>query len=133
VKIFERQNLGGVLLFNASKSTFNPGPDFGPYTLPKAGVIALMKQYAIELGKISVRCNAVNADRVRTALYKDHLLENRAKARGISIQEYLSGNLVQEEVYAEDVADAFVYLAQARKTTGTVIPVDGGNAAAFPR
>lgn len=133
VQIFERQHLGGVLLFNASKSTFNPGPEFGPYTLPKASVIAMMKQYAVELGAIRVRCNAVNADRVRTGLYKDHLLEQRAKARDLTVQEYLSGNLVKEEVYAEDVAGAFVYLAQARKTTGTVIPVDGGNAAAFPR
>jgi hypothetical protein len=31
------------------------------------------------------------------------------------------------------VADAFVYLAQAKATTGCVVTVDGGNAAAFPR
>lgn len=133
VKIMKRQNIGGTLLFNASKSAFNPGPDFGPYTLPKVGVIGLMRQYAVELGTYGIRSNAVNADRVRTRLYSDNLLENRAASRGISVNEYLSGNLVAEEVYAEDVAEAFVYLARARKTTGAVIPVDGGNAAAFPR
>jgi hypothetical protein len=36
-------------------------------------------------------------------------------------------------VTAEDVADAFVYLAGARATTGCVVTVDGGNPAAFPR
>jgi rhamnose utilization protein RhaD (predicted bifunctional aldolase and dehydrogenase)/NAD(P)-dependent dehydrogenase (short-subunit alcohol dehydrogenase family) len=133
VKIFRRQGLGGDLLFNASKSAFNPGPGFGPYSVPKAGVIALMRQYAVELGKIGVRVNAVNADRVNTNLYAGGLLEERAKARGVPLKEYLSGNLLSEEVYAEDVAQAFLSLAQARKTTGAVFPVDGGNPAAFPR
>jgi NAD(P)-dependent dehydrogenase (short-subunit alcohol dehydrogenase family) len=92
-----------------------------------------MKQYAVELGKMGVRSNAVNADRVRTRLFGDGLLEKRAKARGVTVTEYLSGNLLGEEVYAEDVAQAFVHLALSRKTTGAPLPVDGGNAAAFPR
>jgi NAD(P)-dependent dehydrogenase (short-subunit alcohol dehydrogenase family) len=133
VRVFRRQGLGGVLLFNASKSTFNPGPGFGPYTLPKSGVVALMKQYAVELGAEGIRSNAVNADRVRTGLFAGGLLEKRAKARGVTVEDYMSGNLLKKEVYAEDVAAAFVWLAQAQKTTGAVVPVDGGNAAAFPR
>jgi NAD(P)-dependent dehydrogenase (short-subunit alcohol dehydrogenase family) len=92
-----------------------------------------MRQYAIELGKIGVRSNAINADRVRTHLFADGLLARRAKARGLSVQHYLSGNILGQEVFAEDVAQAFVSLALARKTTGAVLPVDGGNAAAFPR
>ncbi len=133
VRIFERQGAGGVLLFNASKSAFNPGPGFGPYTLPKAGVIALMRQYAVELGSMGVRVNAVNADRVQTGLFADGLLAKRAQARGLSLKEYVEGNLLKQEVFADDVADGFVALASALKTTGAVLPVDGGNAAAFPR
>lgn len=133
IDIFRRQQIGGVLLFNASKSAFNPGPGFGPYSLPKAGLIALMRQYAIESGSLGVRVNAVNADRVRTHLFDEGLLAKRAQARGLSVTEYLAGNLLGEEVYAEDVAQAFLALAAARKTTGAVLPVDGGNTAAFPR
>src|SRR5437879_1280434 len=133
VRIFKRQGLGGALLFNASKSAFNPGPGFGPYTLPKTAVIALMRQYAIELGPIGVRSNAVNADRVRTNLFSGGLLTKRAKSRGVTVDQYVKGNLLGEEVFAEDVAQAFVALAQAKKTTGAILPVDGGNAAAFPR
>jgi len=133
VRIFERQQLGGVLLFNASKSAFNPGPGFGPYSLPKASVIALMRQYALELGKIGVRVNAVNADRVRTHLFGNGLLAKRAKARGVSVADYVKGNLLGQEVMAMDVAQGFVALAQSAKTTGAVLPIDGGNAAAFPR
>ena len=36
VAIMLKQGTGGVLLFNVSKQAVNPGPDFGPYGLPKA-------------------------------------------------------------------------------------------------
>ena len=55
------------------------------------------------------------------------------KARGLTIDQYFRANLLAREVTGEDVADAFVYLATAQATTGCVITVDGGNAAAFPR
>ncbi len=133
VRMFQKQAIGGQLLFNASKSAFNPGPGLGPYTLPKAAVIALMKQYAVDYGAIGVRSNAVNADRVATGLFGEGVLEQRAAARGLIVEEYLSGNLLRREVEAEDVAQAFVHLALSPKTTGTVLPVDGGNIAAAPR
>lgn len=130
---FQRQGLGGCLLFNASKGAFNPGPEFGPYNIPKTAIIALMRQCAIELGDIGVRSNAINADRIRTSIYKNGLLEQRAKARGLSVSKYLSGNLLKEEVLTKDVALGFVHLALSEKTTGAVLPIDGGNPAAFPR
>jgi rhamnose utilization protein RhaD (predicted bifunctional aldolase and dehydrogenase)/NAD(P)-dependent dehydrogenase (short-subunit alcohol dehydrogenase family) len=133
VHVFQRQGTGGQLFFNASKSAFNPGPDLGPYTLPKAAVVALMKQYALDYGPIGVRSNAVNADRVPTNLFGDGVLEQRAAKRGVSVDEYLSGNLLHKPVYPEDVAKAFLYLALAERTTGAVLPVDGGNIAAAPR
>ena len=133
VRLFRRQGTGGQLLFNASKSALNPGPDLGPYTLPKAAVVALMKQYAVDYGALGIRSNAVNADRVPTGLFGDGVLESRAKARGVSVEEYLSGNLLHKPVMPEDVAKAFLHLALSERTTGTVLPVDGGNIAAAPR
>jgi NAD(P)-dependent dehydrogenase (short-subunit alcohol dehydrogenase family) len=133
VRAFLGQRTGGQLIFNASKSAFNPGPELGPYTLPKAALIALMKQYALDYGAHGIRSNAVNADRVNTGLFGDGVLETRAKARGLSVSEYLSGNLLHAEVRADDVARAFVMLALSERTTGAVYPVDGGNIAAAPR
>jgi rhamnose utilization protein RhaD (predicted bifunctional aldolase and dehydrogenase)/NAD(P)-dependent dehydrogenase (short-subunit alcohol dehydrogenase family) len=127
------QGTGGALLFNASKSAFNPGPDFGPYAVPKAALIALMRQYAIDLAPHGVRANAVNADRIRTELFGGGLAEARAKARGIAVDEYFRANLLHRETVVDDVAHAFTYLATAEATTGCVITVDGGNASAFPR
>jgi rhamnose utilization protein RhaD (predicted bifunctional aldolase and dehydrogenase)/NAD(P)-dependent dehydrogenase (short-subunit alcohol dehydrogenase family) len=133
VEVMLAQGRGGALLFNASKSAFNQGPGFGPYAVAKTALVSLMRQYAVDLGARGIRSNAVNADRIRTALFGGGVVESRAKARGLTVDEYFKANLLAREVHAEDVADAFVYLAQARATTGCVITVDGGNAAAFPR
>jgi len=134
VAVVRAQGTGGVLLFNASKQALNPGPDFGPYGLPKAATLALMRQYAIDHGAEGIRACAVNADRVRTGIYADGMLEERAKARGMSVADYLAGgNLLKREVKAADVAQAFVALARAEKTTAAVLTVDGGNIAAAPR
>jgi NAD(P)-dependent dehydrogenase (short-subunit alcohol dehydrogenase family) len=61
------------------------------------------------------------------------MIRERSRARGISEKEYMGGNLLGQEVRAEDVAEAFLALALAQKTTGAVLPVDGGNIAASPR
>ena len=55
------------------------------------------------------------------------MVAKRSQARGLSEKDYMSGNLLGREVTAEDVADAFVYLALAQKTTAAIITVDGGN------
>lgn len=127
------QGTGGCLLFNASKSAVNPGREFGPYAVAKAGVLALMRQYAIDLGAHGIRANAVNADRIRTDLFGGGVLEARAKARGVDPEQYFRENLLARETTAADVADAFAWLARAEATTGCVVTVDGGNPAAFPR
>ncbi|MEZ4264406.1 MAG: bifunctional aldolase/short-chain dehydrogenase [Polyangiaceae bacterium] len=133
VEIMRTQGRGGCLLFNASKAAFAPGPNFGPYAVAKAGLVALMRQYAIDLGPEGIRANAVNADRVRTRLFDDGVAESRASARGLTVAQYFASNLLSREVEARDVGAAFVHLAAARATTGCVLTVDGGNPAAFPR
>ena len=133
VAIMKKQRLGGVLLFNASKQAINPGPDFGAYGTSKAALLALMRQYALEHGKDGIRVNAVNADRIRSGLLNDETIAQRAKARGLSEADYMGGNLLGQEVTAQDVAQAFVVSAQLTKTTGNVITVDGGNVAAMLR
>jgi rhamnose utilization protein RhaD (predicted bifunctional aldolase and dehydrogenase)/NAD(P)-dependent dehydrogenase (short-subunit alcohol dehydrogenase family) len=133
VRIFEAQKTGGCLLFNASKQALNPGPDFGPYGLPKAATLALMRQYAIDYGRQGVRANAVNADRIRSNLLTDEMIRTRSVARGLTEHDYMAGNLLGQEVTAEDVAQAFLSLALAARTTAAVVTVDGGNIAAAVR
>ena len=133
VRIMLKQGTGGTLLFNLSKQAVNPGNNFGPYGLPKAATMLLMRQYALDYGADGIRSNGVNADRVRSGLLTDAMIAARSKARGVSEAEYMSGNLLHAEVTADDVAQAFVALAKARKTTGHIETVDGGNIAAALR
>jgi rhamnose utilization protein RhaD (predicted bifunctional aldolase and dehydrogenase)/NAD(P)-dependent dehydrogenase (short-subunit alcohol dehydrogenase family) len=133
VRIMRVQGLGGCLLFNTSKQAVNPGPDFGPYGLPKAATLFLMRQYALDHGADGIRSNAVNADRIRSGLLTSEMIAQRSRARGLSEADYMGGNLLGLEVTAEDVAQCFVSLAKAPKTTGAVLTVDGGNIAASLR
>ena len=133
VKIMLAQGTGGCLLFNVSKQAVNPGPNFGPYGIPKAALLALMRQYALDYGADGIRANAVNADRIRSGLLTPEMIASRAKARGLSEKDYMSGNLLGREVTADDVAQAFLHQALALKTTADVTTVDGGNIAAAMR
>lgn len=133
VAIMRTQTTGGCLLFNASKQALNPGPNFGPYGLPKAATLALMRQYALDHGRDRIRANAVNADRIRSGLLTPQMVADRSKARGVSEEEYMAGNLLGLEVTAEDVARAFVQLALSPCTTAAVVTVDGGNISAAVR
>jgi rhamnose utilization protein RhaD (predicted bifunctional aldolase and dehydrogenase)/NAD(P)-dependent dehydrogenase (short-subunit alcohol dehydrogenase family) len=133
VRIMQAQRTGGALLFNVSKQAVNPGPNFGPYGLPKAATLALMRQYALEYGAAGIRANAVNADGIRGGLLTPDMIAARAAAYGMTEAQYMSRNLLGREVTAEDVAQAFLQLALARNTTGAFVTVDGGNIAAAPR
>jgi rhamnose utilization protein RhaD (predicted bifunctional aldolase and dehydrogenase)/NAD(P)-dependent dehydrogenase (short-subunit alcohol dehydrogenase family) len=133
VKIMQAQGTGGCLLFNVSKQAVNPGPNFGPYGVPKAALLALMRQYALDYGSDGIRANAVNADRIRSGLLTPDMIAARAKARGLSEKDYMGGNLLGREVTADDVAQAFLHQALALKTTADVTTVDGGNIAAAMR
>ena len=133
VRIMLAQGTGGCLLFNVSKQAVNPGPNFGPYGLPKAATLFLVRQYALDYGADGIRANAVNADRIRSGLLSDEMIAARSKARGLSERDYMTGNLLGREVTAEDVAQAFLAQALALKTTADVTTVDGGNIAAALR
>ncbi len=133
VKIMLAQGTGGCLLFNVSKQAVNPGPNFGPYGLPKAATLLLVRQYAVDYGAEGIRSNGVNADRIRSGLLTDDFIKERSKARGVSEREYMSGNLLGREVTADDVAQAFLHQALELKTTGDITTVDGGNIAAALR
>ncbi len=133
IKLFKQQGTGGVLLFNVSKQAVNPGANFGAYGTPKAATLFLSRQYALEYGKDGIRVNAVNADRIRSGLLTDKMIASRSAACGLSKEDYMSGNLLGQEVTADDVAQAFLHQALAERTTADVTTVDGGNIAAAMR
>lgn len=132
-KVFKTQKFGGQILFNVSKQAVNPGKNFSAYGLPKATLLFLLRQLALEFGDNDVRVNGVNADRIRSGILTDKVISERAKSRSIKEEDYMTANLLNKEVEAYHVAEAFLSLACSERTTGHVITVDGGNVAAFLR
>ena len=141
IKALRAQGLGGSLVYVASKNAFAPGAGFGGYSVSKAGMLQLMRIAAIEGGSVGIRANAVNPDAVfdHSKLWGGGIREQRAAAHGVQPEEledfYASRNMLKVRVTTRDVANSVAYLLsdESSRTTGAVIAVDGGVAAAFPR
>jgi NAD(P)-dependent dehydrogenase (short-subunit alcohol dehydrogenase family) len=141
MRALRTQGIGGSLVYVASKNAFGPGAGFGAYSVSKAGMVQLMRIAALEGGAHGIRANAVNPDAVfdNSGLWDGGLREERAAAHGIAPDEledfYAGRNLLHRRVTTGDVASTVAYLLSddSSRTTGAVIPVDGGVAGAFPR
>jgi rhamnulose-1-phosphate aldolase/alcohol dehydrogenase len=139
-RIFRAQGLGGSMVFVSSKNVLSPGKDFGAYSASKAAQTQLAKVLALELAPLGVRVNCVCPD----AVFEDSGLweaigPGRAQAQGVTLEKlkqfYAQRNLLKRDVRPGDVAEAVLFLASERssRTTGTLLPVDGGLKDAFPR
>ena len=141
MRVIKEQGSGGSLVYVASKNAFGPGAGFGAYSVSKAGMVQLMRIAALEGGAAGIRANAINPDAVfdNSRLWDGGLREERAAAHGIAPEEledfYAARNLLKRRVTTADVARtaAFLLSDASSRTTGAVIPVDGGVAGAFPR
>lgn len=141
MRTLRQQGSGGSLVYIASKNAFAPGASFGAYSVSKAGMIQLMRIAAMEGGEHGIRANAVNPDAVfdGSGLWAGGVREERAAAHGIAPDEledfYAKRNLLNRRVTTVDVAATVGYLLsdQSSRTTGTVVPVDGGVVGGFPR
>jgi rhamnulose-1-phosphate aldolase/alcohol dehydrogenase len=139
--VLREQGIGGSLVYVSSKNAFAPGAGFGAYSVAKAGIVQLARIAALEGGPIGVRANVVNPDAIfgDSRLWSDEVRRQRADSHGIDVAEieafYAARSLLGRPVTAEDVAESVAFLVsdRSRATTGCVLTVDGGVAAAFPR
>jgi rhamnose utilization protein RhaD (predicted bifunctional aldolase and dehydrogenase)/NAD(P)-dependent dehydrogenase (short-subunit alcohol dehydrogenase family) len=141
MRALKAQGMGGSLVFIATKNVTAPGKDFGAYSAAKAAEAQLARVLALEGGPFGIRSNMVNPDAVfsGSGLWTAEVREERARSYGIAPDQledfYRQRNLLRVEVTAEDVAEAALFYAAERsaKTTGSMLPVDGGLREAFPR
>lgn len=141
IRIMRSQGLGGAIVVISTKNVLAPGQDFGAYSASKAAQNQLAKIMAIENARYGIRVNMVNPDAVflNSGLWSPEIRAERAKAHGISIDQvedfYAKRNLLGAKILPQDVAEAVLFFASNRssKTTGAVLPVDGGVKDAFPR
>jgi rhamnulose-1-phosphate aldolase/alcohol dehydrogenase len=141
VKVLKQQGLGGDITNIVSKNALVAGPKNVAYGTAKAAQLHMSRLMAAELGEDKIRVNVVNPDAVieNSNIWEGGWAENRAKAYGIEVKDlpayYANRTLLKEAVKTSDIADAaFAFVSgMLDKTTGNMINVDGGLAAAFPR
>jgi len=141
VDIMRKQNTGGDVLNIVSKNALVSGPNNAGYGSAKAAQMHLSRLNAAELGKDKIRVNVVNPDAVISGsnIWSGGWAEGRAKAYGITVEElpsyYAKRTLLNEIITPEDIANACLAFVGGllNKSTGNVMNVDGGVAAAFVR
>jgi NAD(P)-dependent dehydrogenase (short-subunit alcohol dehydrogenase family) len=132
---------GGDLVYVVSKNAVVAGPENVAYSAAKADQAHQVRLLAAELGPHGIRVNGVNPDGVveGSGIFRGAWREERAAAYGVAPEAlgdyYASRTLLGREVRPEHVADAVVALTggSLSRTTGLLVPVDGGVAAAFLR
>ena len=135
------QGLGGDIVYIASKNAIVAGPNNIAYSAAKADQAHQVRLLAVELGEHGIRVNGINPDGVvrGSGIFASGWGANRAATYGIEESElgafYASRTLLHREVLPEHVASAVSAITGAdfSRTTGLLVPVDAGVAAAFLR
>ncbi|MBR8740813.1 bifunctional aldolase/short-chain dehydrogenase [Nocardiopsis sp. MG754419] len=135
------QNMGGDIVYIASKNAVFAGPKNIAYSAVKADQAHQVRLLAAELGEYGVRVNGVNPDGVvrGSGIFAGGWGAQRAKVYGVPESElgafYAKRTLLGREVLPEHVANAVFALTagELSHTTGLHVPVDGGVPAAFLR
>ncbi len=135
------QGLGGDIVYIVSKNGVFAGPNNVAYGAAKADQAHQVRLLAAELGAHGIRVNGVNPDGVvrGSGIFASGWGAERAAVYGVPESElgafYASRTLLGLEVLPEHVANAVSVLCSAElsHTTGLVVPVDSGVAAAFLR
>lgn len=141
VEVLRAQNLGGDIVNIASKNALVAGPNNVGYGTAKAAQTHMSRLLAAELGKEKIRVNVVNPDAVieGSKIWEGEWAAGRAKAYGVTVEElpafYAKRTIMNEIITTEDIANGVFVLVGGHlsKSTGNIINVDGGVAAAFVR
>jgi rhamnose utilization protein RhaD (predicted bifunctional aldolase and dehydrogenase)/NAD(P)-dependent dehydrogenase (short-subunit alcohol dehydrogenase family) len=121
---------GGRIVVIGSKNVPAPGPGAAAYSASKAALNQLARVAALEWAKDGIRINSLHPNAVYdTALWTDEVLQSRAKAYNLTVEQYKKNNLLKTEVSSKDVAELAAEMCGSlfAKTTAAQVPVDGGN------
>ena len=148
--VFKDQNLPSSMVLTSSANAAVPKKGSEAYDTSKAALNHLVRELAIKLGP-QVRVNGIApatvvagstmfpGDRVIQSLKKYKIsfseTESTEELRGRLADFYAQRTLTKRPILPQDCANAIVWLLseQSAKTTGHVVPVDGGLPEAFLR
>ncbi|MFE6495501.1 bifunctional aldolase/short-chain dehydrogenase [Streptomyces sp. NPDC057748] len=140
-RMMRTQDLGGDIVYIASKNAVFAGPNNIAYSATKADQAHQVRLLAAELGEHGIRVNGINPDGVvrGSGIFAGGWGAQRAATYGIEEEKlgefYAQRTLLKREVLPEHVANAVFALTggDLTHTTGLHVPVDAGVAAAFLR
>jgi NAD(P)-dependent dehydrogenase (short-subunit alcohol dehydrogenase family) len=148
--VFKDQNLPASMVLTSSANAIVPKKGSEAYDTSKTALNHLIRELAIKLSP-HVRVNGIAPatvvagstmfprDRVMQSLQKYKIefseTETTEELRGKLANFYAQRTLTKRPILPQDCANAIVWLAgeQSGKTTGHVIPVDGGLSEAYVR
>lgn len=140
-QLMKQQKLGGSIVFVGSKNGLVASAGASAYCTAKAAEIHLARCIALEGAEHGIRVNVVNPDAVirGSRIWDGKWKEERAASNKIDLDDveefYRKRSMLKKSVLPEDIAEAVYFFASEKsgKSTGNVLNVDAGNAAAFTR
>ncbi|PWU68728.1 bifunctional aldolase/short-chain dehydrogenase [Gracilibacillus dipsosauri] len=140
-KLMKNQEIGGNMVFIGSKNSIYAGKNAAAYSTAKAAEVHLARTVAADGGALGIRVNSVLPDAVirGSKIWDSSWKKERASSYGIGTDDleehYRKRTILNVNILPEDIAESVAFLAssKAAKTTGCMVTVDGGVAAAFTR
>jgi rhamnulose-1-phosphate aldolase/alcohol dehydrogenase len=140
-RMMQQQQLGGSMVFVGSKNGLVASAGASAYCTAKAAELHLARCVALEGAEHGIRVNVVNPDAVirGSRIWDGKWKEERAASNKIDADDveefYRKRSMLKKSVLPEDIAEAVYFFASDKsgKSTGNVLNVDAGNAAAFTR
>ncbi len=141
-RLMQVQGRGGRLVFIASKNALVAGKNASAYSTAKAAEAHLARCLAEEGGQFGIRVNTVNPDAVLAGsrIWDSTWRQERAATYGVAPDQleevYRKRTTLGVNILPEDIAEAVAFFAspvRSSKSTGNILNVDGGVAAAYPR
>lgn len=140
-KVMKLQDMGGSIVFVASKNGLVASANASAYCTAKGAEIHLSRAVALEGAPMGIRCNVVNPDAVLrgSKIWTGDWRKERADAYNMGEDEleehYRKRSMLKRNVFPEDIAEAIYFLASdlSNKSTGNIINVDAGHAPSFTR
>lgn len=127
VKIM-KENEGGNIVNISSMAAQYGIPKVIAYSASKTAIEGMTRSMAVDLAQFNIRVNCVAPGFIKTPMTAKALNSEPARK-----EKVFSRTPMGKMGDPEDIADAVFYLAsaEAKFTTGIVMPVDGGNSIGF--